>query len=144
MFDAKDGREVWRVTRTDVPTWGTPTIHQVNGQTQFLCTPLVYRGLVYIIRYNGVLVVFDAKTGDKKYEQRLAGATNAITASPVVNDGKVYAASEDGQVFVLKAGPVYEVLALNEMSTPVLATPAISDGRLLLRTQDQVMAIGKK
>jgi outer membrane protein assembly factor BamB len=109
-----------------------------------MCTPLVYRGLVYIIRYNGVLVVFDAKTGEKKYEQRLAGATNAFTASPVANDGKVYAASEDGQVFVLKAGPAYEVLALNEMSTPVLATPAISEGRLLLRTQDQVMAIGKK
>ena len=101
-------------------------IHQVNGQTQILCTPLVYRGHVYIIRYNGVLVVFDAKTGDKKYEQQLAGATNAFTASPVANNGKVYAASEDGQVFVLKAGPTYEVLAMNEMSTPVLATPAIS------------------
>ena len=229
MFDAKDGREVWRVTRADVPTWSTPTIHVVNGQTQilvngmrhvgaydfktgkeiwklsgggdipvptpvvsdglvyitnahgpaspvyaiketatgdislkgdatssdgvvwtaprtggYMCTPLVYRGLVYIIRYNGVLVVFDAKTGEKKYEQRLAGATNAFTASPVANDGKVYAASEDGQVFVLAAGPTYKVLALNEMSTPLLATPAISDGRLLLRTQDQIMAIGRR
>jgi outer membrane protein assembly factor BamB len=91
-----------------------------------------------------VLVVFDAKTGDKKYEQRLAGATDAFTASPVANNGKVYSASEDGQVFVLAAGPKYEVLAMNEMSTPVLATPAISDGRLLLRTQDQLIAIGKR
>jgi len=45
---------------------------------------------------------------------------------------------------IVKAGPTYEVMAMNEMSKPVLATPAISDGRLLLRTQDQVMAIGKK
>jgi len=229
MFDAKDGREVWRVARTDVPTWSTPTIHTVNGQTQilvngmrhvgaydfktgkeiwtlsgggdipvptpvvsdglvyitnahgasapvyaikdtatgdvslkgdethndhvawmaprsggYMCTPLVYRGLVYIVRYNGVLIVFDAKTGEKKYESRLGGATSAFTASPIANDGRVYISSEDGQVYVLKAGPAYEAIAMNEMSTPVLATPAMSDGRLLLRTQDQLMAIGRK
>jgi outer membrane protein assembly factor BamB len=229
MFDAKDGREVWRIARNDVPTWSTPTIHTVGGQTQilvngmrqvgaydfktgreiwtlsgggdipvptpvvsdglvyitnahgalspvyaikdtargnvslaanttsndgvawsvlrgggYMCTPLVYRGLAYIVRYNGVLNVFDAKTGEKKYEQRLAGATSAFTSSPVANDGKVYIASEDGQVFVLEAGPVYKVLAVNEMATPVLATPAISEGRLLLRTQDQILAIGAK
>jgi outer membrane protein assembly factor BamB len=229
MFDARDGREVWRVTRTDVPTWSTPTIHRVNGQTQilvngmrhvgaydfktgkeiwklsgggdipvptpvvsdglvyitnahgpqspvyaiketaqgdislkeaatssdavawsaarsggYMCTPLVYRGLVYIVRYNGVLNVFDAKTGEKKYEARLAGATSAFSSSPVANDGKVYIASEDGQVFVLAAGPAYQVVAMNEMATPILATPAISEGRLLLRTQDQVMSIGTK
>jgi hypothetical protein len=55
----------------------------------------------------------------------------------------VYIASEDGQVFVLAAGPTYQVIAMNDMSTPVLATPAISEGRLLLRTQGQLMAIGK-
>ena len=229
LFDAKDGREIWRVARADVPTWSTPTIHQVNGKTQilvngmrhvgaydfetgkeiwklsgggdipvptpvvhdglvyitnahgrdspvyaiketaagdvslkegttsndavvwaaarsggYMCTPLVYRGLVYIVRYNGVLNVFDAKSGEKKYEARLAGATSAFTASPIANDGKVYIASEDGQVFVLAAGPKYEVIAMNEMATPVLATPAISEGRLILRTQDQIMSIGKK
>jgi len=229
MFDAKDGREVWRVERADVPTWSTPTIHRVNGRTQilvngmrhvgaydfetgkeiwklsgggdipvptpvvsdglvyitnahgsespvyaiketatgdvslkkdttsndavvwsaprsggYMCTPLVYRGLVYIVRYNGVLNVFDAKTGEKKYETRLAGATSAFTASPVANDGRVFIASEDGQVFVIAAGPKYEVIAMNEMATPVLATPALTEGRLILRTQDQVMAIGTK
>ena len=104
----------------------------------------MYNGLVYIIKYNGILNVFDAKTGEKKYQQRLAGATSAFTSSPVANDGKVYVASEDGQVFVIKAGPTYEQLAMNEMNTPVLATPALSEGRLLLRTQDQLMAIGSK
>jgi outer membrane protein assembly factor BamB len=109
-----------------------------------MCTPLIYKGLAYVIRYNGVLNVFDAKTGEKKYEQRLAGATSAFTSSPVANDGRVYVASEDGQVFVLKAGPTYEVIAMNEMATPILATPAISEGRLLLRTQNQLMAIGAR
>jgi outer membrane protein assembly factor BamB len=110
----------------------------------YMCTPLVYRGLVYIVRFNGVLVVFDAKTGEKKYESRLGGATSAFTASPVANDGKVYIASEDGQIFVLAAGPKYEMLAMNEMSAPVLATPAISEGRMILRTQGEVLAIGRK
>jgi len=170
MFDAKDGREIWRVARADVPTWSTPTIHRVNGRTQilvngmrhvgaydfrtgkeiwklsgggdipvptpvvseglvyitnahgpqspvyaikdtasgdvslkdsattsdavawsaprsggYMCTPLVYRGLVYVVRYNGVLNVFDAKTGVKQYETRLGGATSAFTASPVAS-----------------------------------------------------------
>jgi outer membrane protein assembly factor BamB len=109
-----------------------------------MCTPLVYRGLVYIVRFNGVLVAFDARTGEKKYETRLGGATSAFTASPVANDGRVYIASEDGQIFVIKAGPVYEQIAMNEMSAPVLASPAISEGRLLLRTGAEVMSIGGK
>jgi outer membrane protein assembly factor BamB len=125
-------------TGNDAVTWSAP---RSGG---YMCTPLVYRGLVYIVRYNGVLNVFDARTGEKKYEARLAGATSAFTSSPVANDGRVFIASEDGQVFVLAAGPKYEVVAMNEMSTPILATPALSDGRLLLRTQDRVMAIGRK
>lgn len=228
-FDARDGRERWRVARTDVPTWGTPTVHIVNGQPQiivngmrhvggydlktgkeiwklsgggdipvptpvvsdgliyitnahgpaspvyairdtasgdislaagtssnagvawssprdggYMCTPLAYRGLVYIVKYNGVLTVFDAKTGERKYQERLSGGTSAFTASPVANDGKVYLANEDGQVFVIKAGPAYELVSLNEMGTTVLATPAISEGRLLFRTPQHVISIGAK
>ena len=228
-FDARDGKELWRAARTDVPTWGTPTIHQVNGQAQvivngmrhagaydlktgkeiwklsgggdipvptpvvsdglvyitnahgpaapvyairdtasgdvslaagaasnagvawssqrdggYMCTPLVYHGLVYIVKFNGVLTVYDAKTGEKKFQERLAGGTSAFTASPVASDGKVYIANEDGQVFVLKASPAYELVSLNDMGSSVLATPAISEGRLLFRTQKELMAIGLK
>jgi outer membrane protein assembly factor BamB len=125
-------------TSNDAVVWSAP---RSGG---YMCTPLVYQGLVYIVRYNGVLTVYDAKTGEKKYEDRLAGATSAFTASPIANDGKVYIASEDGQVFVLAAGPKFDVIAMNEMATPVLATPAMSEGRLLLRTQGQIMAIGRK
>ena len=74
-----------------------------------MCTPLVYRGLVYIVKYNGVLTVYDAKTGEQKFQQRLAGGTSAFTSSPIAADGKIYLASEDGHVFVLKAGPAFEV-----------------------------------
>ncbi|HEY7500061.1 MAG TPA: PQQ-binding-like beta-propeller repeat protein [Vicinamibacterales bacterium] len=225
-FDARDGRELWRTARSDVPTWGTPTVHQVKGQTQlivngwrhigaydfktgkeiwklqgggdipvptpvvhdgliyitnahgprapvyairesatgditltggassnagvawsaardggYMCTPLVYNGLVYIVKYNGVLTTYDAKTGEQKYQQRLAGGTSAFTSSPIAADGKIFLASEDGHVFVLKAGPTFEVLADNDMTEPILATPAISEGTLLLRTPTKVVAI---
>jgi outer membrane protein assembly factor BamB len=108
----------------------------------YMCTPLVYRGLVYIVKYNGVLSVYDARTGERKYQQRLAGGTAAFTASPVAADGKVYLANEDGQVFVLKAGPAYEVLSTNDMGAPVLATPALSEGRLYFRTSTHLVAVG--
>jgi outer membrane protein assembly factor BamB len=107
----------------------------------YMCTPLVYRGIVYIVRFNGVLSAFDAKTGERKFQERLSGGTAAFTASPVAADGKVYLANEDGQVFVLKAGPSYELISLNDMGSPVLATPALSEGRVYIRTASQVIAI---
>jgi outer membrane protein assembly factor BamB len=107
-----------------------------------MCTPLVYNGLVYIVKYNGVLSVFDARTGESKYQQRLAGGTSAFTSSPIAADGKVYLASEEGHVFVLKSGPAFEVLAENDMGESVLATPAISEGALLYRTAGHLMSIG--
>jgi outer membrane protein assembly factor BamB len=225
-FDAQDGHELWRVTRDDVPTWSTPTVHEVGGQTQlivnglrhigaydfktgkevwklkglgdipiptpvvqdgliyvtnahgmgapvfaiketatgdislakdttsndsvvwsyprgggYMSTPLVYQGLLYIVNYNGVIMVYDARTGEKKYQERLASGTTAFTSSPVAADGKVYIASEDGHMLVLKAGPTYQVLADNDMMESTLATPALSEGLLLIRTQGHVIAI---
>ena len=72
----------------------------------------------------------------------LKHASSALTSSPVANDGKIYIAGEDGQVIVFKAGPVFERLATNDMGASVLALPAISDGRLLIRTANQLVAIG--
>ena len=77
-----------------------------------------------------------------KYQQRLAGGTSAFTSSPVASDGKVYLASEEGHVFVLKAGPSFELIAENDMGESVLATPAISEGLLIYRTQGNVVAVG--
>ena len=111
----------------------------------YMCTPLVYRGLVYIATYNGVIAAYDAKTGERKFQERLLqDASSAFTSSPVGNDGKVFIAGEDGDVIVLKAGPVFERLATNDMGAVVLATPAISEGRLLVRTQTQLVSIGSR
>jgi len=91
-----------------------------------------------------VLSVFDARTGETRYQQRLAEGKSAFTSSPIAADGKVYLASEEGHVFVLKAGPTFEVLAENDMGESVLATPAISEGALIYRTQGHLMSVGAK
>jgi outer membrane protein assembly factor BamB len=225
-FDAATGRELWRTTRDDVPTWSTPTVHVVDGRAQlivngmrhigaydfktgaviwtlkglgdipvptpivddgfvyvtnahgpgapvfairesaagdisladgattssgvvwsyprgggYMATPLAYRGLLYIVNYNGALMVYDAKSGERKYQQRLADGSTAFTASPVAADGKVYFASEDGHIFVVKAGPTYELLSTNEMAESTLATPALSEGMMVWRTQRHVIGI---
>jgi outer membrane protein assembly factor BamB len=107
----------------------------------YMCTPLVYRGIVYIVKYNGVLSAFDAKTGQMKYQQRLAGGKSAFTSSPVASGGKIYLASEEGYVYVVKAGPSFELIAENHMGESVLATPAISEGVLIYRTQGHLIAV---
>jgi outer membrane protein assembly factor BamB len=104
-------------------------------------TPLVYGELMYISGDNGMLRVFEAKTGKPVYEQRLPAT---FSASPVAADGKIYLASEDGDVFVVKAGAAYELLATNPMGEPLMATPAISGNLLIVRSQSYVYAIGKK
>ena len=88
-----------------------------------------------------MLSVFDAKTGERKYQQRLADGKSAFTSSPVASDGKVFLASEEGHVYVIKAGPSFEAMAENDMGESVLATPAISEGALIYRTQGQVIAV---
>ena len=63
-------------------------------------------------------------------------------ASPVASGGHLYFATEDGEIYVVKAGPTFELVATNKLDAPVLATPAISDGRMFIRTKDEVLAFG--
>jgi outer membrane protein assembly factor BamB len=104
-------------------------------------TPLVYGEQLYVCADNGVLTAYDAKSGAMIYQQRLP---SSFSASPVATDGKLYFSSEDGDVFVVRAGPKFELLATNVMGQPVMATPAISDGLLIFRTKDSVYAVGER
>ncbi|HYN25966.1 MAG TPA: hypothetical protein VES69_13075, partial [Pyrinomonadaceae bacterium] len=67
----------------------------------------------------------------------------AFTASPVASDGKIYLSSEDGEIFVVKAGPKYELLATNPVGQVMMATPAISDGLVIVRGVNHVFAFGE-
>jgi outer membrane protein assembly factor BamB len=228
-FDVKTGREIWRVSRDDVPTWSTPTVYPGPGPAQvivnglrhiggydlktgkelwklrgggdipvptpvvehglifitnahgmmspiyaikptaagdislagdqranehiawsqaregaYMQTPLVYGDYLYVCRDSGVLSVYDARTGERKYQQRLADGKTGFTASAVAADGKVYYTSEEGGVYVIKAGPVFDQLAQNSLGEVAMATPAISQGALLFRTRGHLVAIGAK
>jgi len=110
----------------------------------YMPTPIVYGELLYTCSNQGVLTAYNAKTGERVYQERLGGTGGAFTASPVASDGKIYLSSEDGDVFVVKAGPKYELLAKNPVGEVMMATPAISDGLLIVRTVSHLYAFGEK
>nr|MBA2260591.1 PQQ-binding-like beta-propeller repeat protein [Acidobacteriota bacterium] len=106
----------------------------------YTCTPIVYNGLLYALTDNGILSAYDPKTGERIYQQRVAGGSG-FSASPVAADGRLYLSSEDGDVYVVKAGRTYELLATNAMGEPLMATPAISGNTLFFRTLSKLVAI---
>jgi len=107
----------------------------------YVPTPLVYRGLLYALSTNGVLAAYDMASGQLVYERRVAPA--AYSASPVAADGRLYLTSEDGDVHVVKAGASFETLATNAIGEMVMATPALSDGLLIVRGLSRVVALGQ-
>ena len=109
-----------------------------------LPSPLVYRGVLYMINEGGVLTTLDASTGKLYKQARLRGEADKYYASPVAADGKVYVTSHTGKVSVLKAGAEQELLAVNEVEEDVLATPALVDGRVIIRTKGAVYCYGAK
>ena len=104
-------------------------------------TPIIYGDLFYTLADNGVLSAYVAKTAELVYQQRLP---TSFSASPVAADGRLYLASEDGDVFVVKAGRQYELLSKNTMGQPLMASPALSEGMLILRGQHGVYALGER
>jgi outer membrane protein assembly factor BamB len=76
-----------------------------------LQTPVVYRGIIYASTNAGVLNAYDARSGNKLYEQRLGDGKTGFTSSPVAADGKVYVTSEEGVTFVVRHGPEFELLS---------------------------------
>jgi outer membrane protein assembly factor BamB len=112
-----------------------------NRATPHILTPIVYGDSLYVCGDNGVLTQYRAKTGEEVYRERIGGRGLTFSASPVAADGKLYFASEDGDIYVIKAGPTYELLAQNPMGEVLMATPAISDGLLIVRGQSHIFAI---
>lgn len=113
----------------------------MNAASPYTPTPIIYGDLFYALADNGVFSTYDAKTGELVYQQRLP---SSFSASPVAADGRLYLSSEDGDVFVVKAGRQYELLSKNTMGQPVMATPALSQGMLIVRGQDAVYALGER
>ena len=84
---------------------------------------MLYKDLLYVTKSNGVVNAFDGKTGERVYQQRLGSGTTAFTASTIAADGKLYFTSEDGDVYVVKAGRTFELLATNQLQDDFDASP---------------------
>jgi outer membrane protein assembly factor BamB len=224
-FDAKDGKELWRTSRGDVPTFGTPSVVPAAGSRKqvvvngwkhiggydlktgkevwklegggdipvptpvfqdglivitnahgdgrpiyairqeaegdlsknrdaiawsqdkagnYMQTPLLASGLGYFCFDNGVLTVYQLSNGERLYQQRLGSATSGFSSSPVAAASRLYVTNEDGHTYVLQQGREYKLLAENELGESVMATPAISDGMLLIRGSKHLFAIESK
>lgn len=184
-YDAKTGKEVWKMRGggdIPVPTpiiadnrayitnahgWMSP-VYAVNlasasgdisaddisdnehlawGITKggaYMQTPLLYDSLLYVCRDNGVLSAYQADTGERIYQQRLAGGKTGFSASSVAADGKLYLTSEAGDIFVIRTGKNFELLAENDMGDICMATPAISEGALFFRTRYHLVSVKNK
>jgi len=110
----------------------------------YMPTPLIYGGLLYVLANNGVLDAYNLKSGDEVYRQRLSEIGSGYSASPVAADGKIYLSSEDGEMLVVSAGPTFTHLATNSMGEPIMATPALSDGVIYVRSSRTLFAIGRR
>lgn len=112
-----------------------------NGS--YLSTPVAYQGMVYATTSNGIFKAYDAKSGEKFYEQRLGDGKTGFTSSPVAANGHIYITSEEGDAYVVKAGRTFEVAATNPFGEIVLSTPAIDNGVLYFHTRGHLVAIGE-
>lgn len=226
VLDIKDGNEIWRVPRDDVPTWSTPAVCTTSDPPQVIVngmrhiggydlgtgkevwkmtgvadipvpTPVLGHGLVFITNAhgaqppiyairttargditpagdatssehlawsnkrgvymqtplvlgerlftctdNGILTCYEAQTGKTIKRMRLGEGGEGFTASLVAGDGKIYATSEEGRIYVIDATSLDKPEPPNEMGEVCMSTPAISDGMLLIRGQKHLFAIG--
>lgn len=170
-LDPRTGQRLWTLrgmSRECIPTpvLGDGLIYAVSGpNAQTFCirpggkgdvtethvvwssprgAPFVPSGILvgqqyYLVDDKGVGTCLDAATGKVVWRKRFGGA---FTASPVAGDGKIYFCDEAGNTIVAQAGPAYEELSRNAIDEPIYASPAISQGRIFLRTASHLMAIG--
>lgn len=131
------------ISLEDETTSNENIVWSVRRGGAYIQTPLIYGDYLYNLNWNGSLSCFNAKTGEQVYREQL-GKMTAFAASPVAAAGKLYFCSQDGDVYVVKAGPNFEILATNSMNDENLATPAISDGKLYFRTHHYLVAVAEK
>jgi outer membrane protein assembly factor BamB len=126
-------------TSNDFIVWSNPLIGPYNPSA------LVYRGCYYTLLDRGFLTCHDPKTGKEIYgRQRITMDATSFTASLWAYNGKVFALSEDGDTYVMQAGPEFKAIGKNSLGEMSLATPAVANGALLIRTANKLYRIGQR
>jgi outer membrane protein assembly factor BamB len=106
-------------------------------------SPIAYGDHLYVLYDRGFFSCYDGRTGKELYNRERIGGANAFTASPWAYAGHIFCLSEDGDTFVIKAGPKFEIVGKNSLDEMCMATPAISRGNLFIRTQSKLYRIGQ-
>lgn len=109
----------------------------------YMQTMLLYRNRLYNFNWNGSINCLDPETGKEIYNAKL-GSTRSFIASPVASDGRIYTADEEGTVYIIRDGDTFELLAEIPMKDICMTAPAITDGMIFFRTQNNLYAVGKK
>lgn len=130
------------ITLKEGQTSNTSVVWSRQKVGSYMPTPLVYRGLLYVLKNQGILSCYDLVSGEEKYTERVPHQGSGFSASPVASDGKIYLPSEDGDMFVVKAGPKFELVTTNRVGQALMATPAISGGMMYVRAERDLFAIG--
>ncbi len=125
-------------TSSEAITWSR------TGRGSYMPTPLAYKGILYVISNNGLFDAYNLKTGEEVYRQRLPLVGSGFSASPVAADGKIYLSNEDGEMLVIAAGDKFAHIATNTMGELLMATPALSEGVMYVRSSGSLFAIGRK
>jgi outer membrane protein assembly factor BamB/protein tyrosine phosphatase (PTP) superfamily phosphohydrolase (DUF442 family) len=125
-------------TSSDTVMWSR------TGRGSYMPTPLIYNGILYVLSNNGTFDAYNLKTGEEIYRQRLPTVGSGFSASPVASDGKIYLSNEDGEILVVSAGEKFNHIATNSMGELLMATPALSDGVMYVRSAASLFAIGRK
>lgn len=110
--------------------------------TAYVPSPILYGDYLYLTTDRGILTCLDARSGELKYEGGRVPIPATFTASPVAFEGKILLTSEDGDTFIVKAGPKHEILGTNSLGEPVYASAAIADGRIFIRGEKNLYCIG--
>jgi outer membrane protein assembly factor BamB len=172
-YDAKTGQFLWHVGETSRFAVPTPVFHDgviyasrgyrsgpymalkaggrgdVNAQllwrvptgAPYVSSLLHYDGIVYMANDVGVLTAVDAASGERVWQERVDGV---FSASPVAGGGHIYFVSEGGETIVVKAGRAPQIVARNVLNERAVASPAISNGQIFIRTDSHIFAVGKK
>lgn len=144
----------WNVARTlGMGAWGAVALKpgaaggllpaervlwRVQRNVPYIPAPLLYQGVFYMVKTGGIITSLDAATGAILKQGRAPGALGEYYASPVAADGKIFVASQEGKITVLKAGEEWDVLSVNDIGEEINATPALAAGRLYVRTRDRI------
>jgi outer membrane protein assembly factor BamB len=116
-------------------------VWQVNTGAPYISSLVYDGGLLYMANDVGAITVVDAKSGEKVWQERVDGI---FSASPVAADGKIYFLSETGETIVLRSGREPRIIARNDLGERLIASPAISNGHIFIRSDDRIFCVGKK